>query len=188
MCTFLDIAQAVASVAFTAVEIQHARTQKAESEYRANLLRKDAKTAKDNAINERQEGIEDARKQRLQAILNMGEEKTNIAAGNISMSSQTALDILDDEKLNGELNALTTLKKSEERASNYMRQSDRYYSNAALLSFNAKQTYRQRVKSLLINSTSNLVGLGVHGFDEQRKNIKEKEKGKGKDNANLFKK
>ena len=141
MCSIYDAVQAAANLVVAAVEIKEIQTQKAESEYQTELYTKQAKKAEKDAAYVRQEGIEEARRKRLQSILNMGEEKTSLAAGNIGLSSQLAINIIDDKKLNGELDALTTLKDSEREAQKYMDSAEQYYSQAGLSSFKSSRTY-----------------------------------------------
>ena len=77
----------------------------------------------------------------------MGKVKSKIASGNIALSSQTALNLVDDEKLNGELSALNTLKVSQRRSDAYLQQTGQYYSNAQLNSFNNKNNYKNNLFS-----------------------------------------
>ncbi len=141
MCEPTLITMTIGTVLTTAAGIYSSKTRKAEGKYQASLAVQKAEKARKDAAYERQTGIEEARNQRLQAILNMGEEKANIASANLSTNSQTALNILDDSKLNGELDALTTLKKSDKRANDIMFNSGNYYSGAALTSFAARRNY-----------------------------------------------
>lgn len=150
----INAAQIVADLALTAVRIQKTRVQKAEMKIQENQLRTEAKHNEDKAIYERQEGIEESRNRRLKSILNMGEHKTRIAAGNLSLNSQTSSDILNDEEMSGELDALQTMKESEQRADNYMYQADKYYQNAALTSFKAKNAYKTNLMAI----GTNLIG------------------------------
>ncbi len=156
MCSIYDAVQAAANLVVAAVEIKEIQTQKAESEYQTEFLTKQAKKAEKDAAYVRQEGIEEARRKRLQSILNMGEEKTNLAAGNIGLSSQMAINIVDDEKLNGELDALTTLKDSEREAQKYMDRAEQYYAQAGLTSFRSKNRY----SSGLMTSASGILSQG----------------------------
>ena len=161
MCSIYDAVQAAANLVVAAVEIKEIQTQKAESEYQTELYTKQAEKAEKDAAYVRQEGIEEARRKRLQSILNMGEEKTSLAAGNIGLSSQMAINIVDDEKLNGELDALTTLKDSEREAQKYMDRADQYYSQAGLASFKSKNRYSNGLFSTsfgLFSKNNNLIG------------------------------
>ena len=142
---------------------------KQEVEYQTELLKTEAKQAEEKAVDERQTGIEEARRIRLKSILNMSETKTDIASGNISISSPTSLNILSDEKLNGELDALVTLKNSEVRAKNYMRQSQKYYKNAALKSFSGKNNF----VNTLASSGLSLLSEGNEFAKEYKRNRKE---------------
>jgi len=179
MCELTTIVMTLGTVLSTAAGVYSSQTRKAESKYQASLAVQQAEKAKKDAAYERQTGIEEARNQRLQAILNMGEEKTNIAAGNISNNSQTALNILDDSKLNGELDALTTLKKSDKRANDIMFNSDNYYSAAALTSFSARRnnlSNRLGLSSGLAYPAANFIPNDINIGEIWKKNKENKEK------------
>lgn len=154
MCDPTSIVMATTTLITAATTAYTINSQKTAAEYQANIAVQQAEKAKNDAAYERQSGIEEARNQRLQAILNMGDAKTTIAAGNISTSSQTALNIVEDEKLNGELEALTTLKDSEKRAQDYLYQADQYYTQAGLTSFKSKSSFNSSMLNIMNNSIS----------------------------------
>ena len=151
------ILDVVIKVLKSALEIKKAVDEKKEAEYQTELLRTEASQAKAQAIEERQSGIEEARRTRLKSILNMSETKTDIASGNINLFSSTSLNLLSDEKLNGELDALVTLKNSETRAKSYMNQSQKYYKDAALNVYKTKNKFFNDVAGEAINISSELV-------------------------------
>ena len=122
--------------------------QKTIGKYRTLQLINQGKEAENNAAIVRQEGIETARKQKLNAILNMAKTKTNAAANNLAMSSETVLNLENDDIMHGNLNAEETLKKSERRAEQYIKTANNYYQNAALNSFQTKRNYRTGIFSL----------------------------------------
>ena len=109
MCVVNPVTE-IAKIAVDTVRlIQTVQVTAAENKvanYNAQQSINQAKIAEKNAVYERQEGIEDAREKRLQAIKNMGSTKTTLASGNISMSSLSALDLIEDEKISGEIDAL----------------------------------------------------------------------------------
>ncbi len=165
MCELITIATATAGVLSAVSGIYSAKSQKAAAEYQADLTVQQAEKAEKDAAYERQTGIEEARNQRLQAILDMGDEKAAFAAGNIAVSSQTALNAVDDARLNGELEALTTLRESERTADNYIFQAEQLYANAGLTSFNAKQNYI----SSSINALSSSIGTSTNIYNDYQK-------------------
>ncbi len=151
MCVYSDVVQVletVANVVNSVIQVQEIRADRAESEYNIELYKAQAKKAEDNAIYERQEGIEEARKQRLNAILSIADEKSAIASSNLSLTGQTSLNLADDQKLNGELNALTTLKNSEKRANAYIDAANNYYMKAALSDRKANDNFKKNIISL----------------------------------------
>jgi hypothetical protein len=154
MCTdnYADIANLVLDVVFTAVEVKEIHDDRKVAKQEVQTLVNKAHKAENEAIYERQEGIEEARRKKLKSILSMGEQQTKIAANNISLSSDMAINLVDDEKLNGELEALNTLKSSEHKAENYMSQAKEYYDNASLKAFNYNT-----------NSTNKVINLATFG-------------------------
>lgn len=132
MCGVWEGISGVVEAASAVIEWQEISNSKKEARYKAESLVKEAQIAEEQAGVERQEGIEEARQKRLQAILNMGEVKTATAAGNIAISSQSTLNLLDTEKLNGELDALSTISEANKASDSYLQKADKLYSQAQL--------------------------------------------------------
>lgn len=138
MCTLQDVASGVAQAVSTFVTWKKISEEKAEAKAEAISLENQAKTAEEQAGNERQEGIEAAREKRLQAILRISKEKTDSAAGNIALSSENTLNKMEDEKLNGELEALNAIEEADLRSQSYLSRAENYHMQAQLKSFQAK--------------------------------------------------
>lgn len=159
MCVYevADVVRGAIEI-FRAVEIyQEVQATKTQGKMDAGSLLKEAETAKKQAAVEKQEGVEEARRQKLSSILNMAQEKTLFASNNIATSSQTALNVLSDEKLNGELTALNTIKKADERSDKYIEMANDYYKKASLVSFNSKQKQKELYKEMG-NSVLSMLG------------------------------
>ncbi len=133
---------------------QEIRVEKAMDDYKNEQLLKEAKNASENAGWERQQSIEEAREKRLQAILNMGEHTNEAAVGNIAVNSLTVLNQKKTDKLNGELDALSSLKNGERRAKNYINQADKLYSEYSLGKYNSKQKVRRGLTQITKNAVS----------------------------------
>ena len=144
-----DIVNLVIGVISDLFKIKKTVELKNESEYQTEILKTEAKYAEEQAADERQTGIEEARRTRLKTILKMSEIKTDIASSNVLLSSPTAINLVSDEKLNGELDALITLKNTEKKAENYINQSKKYYQNAALKSFSGTNNFINSLASFL---------------------------------------
>lgn len=160
MCVYevADVVRGAIEI-FRAVEIyQEVQATKTQGKMDAGSLLKEAETAKKQAAVEKQEGVEEARRQKLSSILNMAQEKTLFASNNIATSSQTALNVLSDEKLNGELTALNTIKKADERSDKYIEMANDYYKKASLVSFNSKQKQKELYKEMGNSVLSTLGG------------------------------
>ena len=132
----LTIATALAT---SAMGIQSAVSRNKSAEFQIEQSERQAKIAERNAIYERQAGIDEARHQRLKSIQNMQNIRTRIAAGNVATSSETALNLFDDEKLSGEADALKLIDTSEKRAETQMNNAQNLYLNAKLTKYNAKR-------------------------------------------------
>lgn len=137
MCSVEDVVSGVVQAVGAAIEWREISITKAEAKYKAESLMKEANVAQEQAGIERQEGIETAREKRLQSILNMGEIKTSSAFGNISISSQNTLDLIESEKINVELDALNTLVEAEKSSDSYLQKADKLYSQAQLQFYEA---------------------------------------------------
>ncbi len=163
MCV-VEAIQSSSLVARTAFQIQSARAEKKAGLFASQQIIQQAKISERNAAIERQEGIENARKERLKAIQNMASVKTNVAAGNILTSSASSLALIDDEKTKGDLNAVDILNDSEKRSQAYLDSAMQQYNNAALHTFNTKLNYKNKENSILSQSVnsfvSTMVGLG----------------------------
>ena len=148
------IATAIAVVATTAtsaaVALSEVSAQKKVAAFEVEQAKKKAKKAEMEAAYARQEGVESARKEKLNAILSMANDKAKMAGGNIAMSSGLVLNMENENKINSELEALTTKKNAERKAQNYLDKSDDIYANAALKSFNNK-----------LNTTTSYMKLGT---------------------------
>ncbi len=175
MCV-LEIAGGVLAVSGLLKEYQQINYQKKLGNYQAALMLSQGKQAEQEAAYQRQEGIEEARRQKLNAILKMGDKKTAIAGSHIALSSQTALNAVEDEKINGELNALTTLKKSEHSAQAYIERANDYYRNAGLKSFQTKNNYRKGLLDLGMNSLEFGINPGITLFNQIKSKINTKKK------------
>ena len=147
MCV-LDIAGEVLKATNIGRALTTLEEQRKMGNYQAALMAEEARKSEKEAAYQRQEGIEEARRPRLSAILKMGDKKAVMASNNIALTSATAMNAVDDEKLNGELNALTTLKKSEYTAQSYIDRANDYYRKAGLQSFKAKNNYRSGLRQL----------------------------------------
>ena len=154
-----DIFNVVIKVVQAAFQVKKAVEVRKEAKYQTDILRQEAKQAKEDAADERRQGLDEARRIRLKSILNMSEMKSDIASNNILLSSKTALNLVTDEKLNGELAALVTLQNSERTAENYLRQSQKYYQNAALKSASSKNNLVNSVSNSVLNLSSNILKI-----------------------------
>lgn len=171
MCVYetTEIINAVANVVSAVVQVQEARVEKAQYEYQTELYTSQAKKIENRATSELQDGIEKARRQRLNAILDGAEQTTTIAAGNLGVTSQTSLNIIDDEKLNGELDALTTLKTAEQKYATYIDKANEYYENAELSASKAKYAYIDNTFEYFKTGTKDKISTIYHLFKKGTK-------------------
>ncbi len=125
MCTIAaEVVNAAAQVAVAVFqEKQKADTRAAQTE----ISLKQAKIAENKAGFARQDGIENARQKKLQAILSMARDKSKLASNNISLSSGSALNLYEDEKQNADLSALNILDSAERQSQSYLQTADNIY-------------------------------------------------------------
>lgn len=132
----IGIISAITTVASTAFgvysSIQQGKAQQAEYNYQASVARQNAKIAQENAAMERQQGIEEARLQRMKAAQAIGSQKAAMAANGVDVSQGTALDVIEDTAAMGELDALQTQYNYERRALAYETQSDNFINQSNL--------------------------------------------------------
>lgn len=162
MCVyeFLEVANIAVSVVRAVDIYQDAQETKAQSEIDSKQAISEAKNLEKQAGIERQEGIETARRKKLTSILNMAQEKTIFASNNIMTTSQTALNVINDENLNGELTALNTIQEAEKRSDKYLKSADEYYKKASLSLFKGKQAYQNAFKDISNEVGSLATSLG----------------------------
>lgn len=162
MCTILEaISVGLNTAVGIANTINYANKSAKESNMVIENQIKLAKRAEADAAYERQEGIEDSRKERLKAIRNMAEVQSNIASNGISTNSSTSLLLFEDEEEKGELNALDVIDDSERNAKKYMEVYDDYYSKAKLTSLTAKNKYAKTIREGFFKAGKTLLKGGV---------------------------
>lgn len=146
----------VSALSAAAVSIKQASNTSKIQKFQAEQNIAQAKIAERNAMYERQEGIEEAREKRLQAIKNVGSQKTMLASGNIMASSATAINLFDDEKLSGEIDALKLIDSSERKAQSYIDSAQNLYANASMKKYQSANTMNNAVATQLINVSSQM--------------------------------
>ncbi len=98
---------------------QQGKAQQEQYNYEARVAQENARIAQSNADEERQQGIEEARLQRIKASQAIGSQKTAMAANGVDITEGTALDVIEDTAAMGELDALQTRYNYERRALAY---------------------------------------------------------------------
>lgn len=153
------IAGLVMSLIGTGVSIyssyQEGKAQEEYYTYQAKQDEKNAKIAEDNALRERQGGIEDARQQRIKTLQTIGAQQTAMAKNGIDVTSGSAVDLIEDTRAMGELDALNILTNSERTAQNYLQQADNFTSQSYLNQLAGKNAYKTGVY--------NSIGTGIAG-------------------------
>lgn len=169
MCDF-GISAIVASVVATAVSttmgVVSGKAQKAQYEYQAAVDRKNAEIAQSNADMKRQEGIEEARTQRIKTLQAVGSQQAAMAANGFDVSSGTNLDIIEDTSAQGELDALTKQYNKETEALAYENSANNYSNQANLDVMAGQNAY----KSGLLDA----VGTGFSGLGKISSTVADK--------------
>lgn len=164
MCDPLSITSACITAISTAISvpaaIQQGKQAKATYEYQAKVAKKNAEIAQQNAGQERQSGIEEARLQRIKTLQTIGVQQTAMAANGIDIGSGTALDTIEDTAQMGELDALTTEYNSERNALNYEQQANNFLNQSNLDKMSAKNV-SSASKINAISTGLNGIGSGL---------------------------
>ena len=150
-------ASAVAGIAGGVVggvsSYQQGKAQQAQYNYQAKVNEENAKIAQENANVQRQQGIEEARLQRIKAASTIGAQKTAMAANGVDVTQGTAVDVIADTAAIGELDALQTQYNYEMKARGYEVQAGNFQNQANLDVISGKNAY-----------TAGKVGAVQHGL------------------------
>jgi hypothetical protein len=136
---------------------QQGKAQQAQYNYQAKVNEENAKIAQENANVQRQQGIEEARLQRIKAASTIGAQKTAMAANGVDITQGTAVDVISDTAAMGELDALQTQYNYEMKARGYEAQAGNFQNQANLDVISGKNAYSAG-KMNAINS--GIQGLG----------------------------
>lgn len=154
-------ATAISTAISVPASIQQSKSQEAMYNYQAQIDRNNAKIANQNAADERQSGLEEARLQRMKTLSAIGSQQAAMAANGIDITSGTALDTIEDTATAGELDALMTMYNSERTAINYEQQAANFNNQANLDSIagrNARKAGTINAISYGLNGVSNAAG------------------------------
>ncbi len=120
---------------------QQGKAQQAQYNYQAKVNEENAKIAQENANVQRQQGIEEARLQRIKAASTIGSQKTAMAANGVDVTQGTAVDVIADTAAIGELDALQTQYNYEMKARGYEAQAGNFQNQANLDVISGKNAY-----------------------------------------------
>ena len=134
--TIFAVTGAVAAIAGGAVAavgaVQEGKAKKAEYTYQAKVAEENAKIAQENANVQRQQGIEEARLQRIKTASVIGSQKTAMAANGVDITQGTAVDVISDTAAMGELDALQTQYNYESKARAYETEAGNFINQSRL--------------------------------------------------------
>ncbi len=146
LLTAAKIIGAVAAITSTAISVpaavQKGKTQKAMYNYQAKVNEENARIAQENANVQRQQGIEEARLQRIKAASTIGSQKAAMAANGVDVTQGTSLDVIADTAAMGELDALQTQYNYEAKARGYEAQAGNFQNQANLDVISGKNAYQ----------------------------------------------
>lgn len=153
-----EVAKAVFTVTTT---VQKSNAKKAEYEYKAKVAKNNAEIAEQNAAQERQSGLEEARLQRIKTLQTIGSQQAGIAANGIDITSGTALDTIEDSATMGELDALMIEYNAERKAQNYEQTAQNYNNEANLDLIAAKNAKKEGTLSAWGTAASGVANVGM---------------------------
>ena len=152
---------AVATAASTALgtvsSYSQGKSQQAMYNYQAKVAEQNKKIANQNAAQERQTGIEEARLQRMKTLQTVGSQQAAMAANGMDVTQGTSLDIIEDTSAMGELDALQIQTNYERKALSYEQQANNFQNESNMDIIAGKNAY----KSGVINAAATgLNGIG----------------------------
>ena len=164
MCEIVSVisaaVSAVAAIAGTATSvvsgIQSANEAQAQYNYQAELDKRNAKLAQNQAESTKQQGIEEARMQRIRTLQKVGAQHAQMAASGIDASQGTALDIIQDTATMGELEANTIRYKYDNASDNYQNQANDYLNQSLFDKTKAKTSYQRGMTNTVISGMNGL--------------------------------
>ena len=164
MCEVISVisaaVSAVAAIAGTATSvvsgIQSANEAQAQYNYQAELDKRNAKLAQNQAESVKQQGIEEARMQRIRTLQKVGAQHAQMAASGIDASQGTALDIIQDTATMGELEANTIRYKYDNASDNYQNQANDYLNQSLFDKTKAKTSYQRGMTNTAISGMNGL--------------------------------
>ena len=175
--TAAKVIAVIASVASAAVStvssIQSANAQKEQYKYQAEVNKQNAEIVQENASKERQQGIEEARLQRLKAQQNVASQTSAMAANGIDVTQGTAVKLLGDTAMWGEMDALNTLTNSESRARALEAEAGNFKNQARLDSLAGQNAYRAGQIGAIssgLNGISNTFSVADKWYDFSGRN------------------
>lgn len=133
------VAAGIAGTALGAIgSYQAGKAQAAAYNYNAKVAQENKKLAEQNASMARQEGLEEARRQRIATLQAVGKQEVSLAANGVDVGYGTSLDLIEDNSMLGELDALTMEYNAEKNARNYDIQAMNFANEANLAQFSAR--------------------------------------------------
>lgn len=120
---------------------QQGKAQQAQYDYQAKVNEENAKIAQHNADVQRQQGIEEARLQRLKTASVIGSQQAAMAANGIDVTQGTAVDVIGDTAAMGELDALQTQYNYEMKAYGYETEAGNFKNQANLDRISGKNAF-----------------------------------------------
>lgn len=117
------------------------KQQQAMYNYQAQVDRQNAKIANENAAQERQQGLEEARLQRMKTLQVVGSQQAAMAANGMDITQGTSLDIIEDTAAMGELDALQIEHNYERKALAYEQQANNFINQSNMDVISGKNAY-----------------------------------------------
>jgi hypothetical protein len=116
--------------------------QKAQAEYQAAVANNNAIIAEQNAQDALQRGRVEEQQHRLKVAQMKGTQRSVLAASGVQVDTGSALDVVADTAMMGELDALTIRNNAEREAYQHRMQASNYQAESGLYSLAARNAAR----------------------------------------------
>ncbi len=142
---------------------QQAQATKQASEYQAQVAQVNAQIAKQNAAISAASGEQQAASESMKAREQVGAIKAAQAAGNVDVTTGSAVDVRSSAAELGQLNTLTTLSNQAQKTYGFQSQATGYEAQSGLYSMQASQAAASEpyavAGSLLTGASSTAKGI-----------------------------
>ena len=174
MCTPFGATNTLNAISLITDTVSGFSSLKANNDYRTQVAINNAKTSQNEALRQKQLGIEKARLERIEGLNEVSKQKAINAASNMDLASTSNQLGYEDLNSKANLNANLVKKEYDTNANSYFKQANSYLNQAS--------SYARDYNNSLLNLSMNALGQAKKVSDDWYDNI-EKEQERRRENG-----